>query len=353
MPALIEADQRDASTYFNSEALNVTNSQKKDAATFPQPRKIKAKFKPGFEKLREKTHTKNRLVCLFRAVGASDLATKMQDCSAFFYVTKTDRCIQRSEETFHCGSRHCPFCAAIKAQRKIDKYLPKAEAYFEQNAHVTPVHLILTQKHRRGESRVESVNRILKSFRTLIRRGFWKKHCADGGIYSVETTIGRDGLYHTHIHLLVFRRKYFDVRAFRREWLDVTGDSVNFKVIPIDTISGGLNEIVGYLSKPVDVSKFTPKHTRDLLAMNNVKLFGTFGDFRKFCASFEPEPEPEAAPTVKAEAGDVCKCHGLPLERVKMTAKERIEFEREMYERRKAATFQQPFAERPRPPLIR
>lgn len=321
------------STYLDNRVLNVTTQQTDAPPTYPERRKIKPKFKPGFEKLSEKTKSKNKLAGLFRDVGAVDLASKMFDCSAFFYVTKTDRCIQRTEETFHCGSRHCAFCAAIKAQRKLNNYLPKAEAYFEQNIHVTPIHLVLTQKHYRKEVLIKSVNRILKSFRALIRRAFWKNHCKDGGIYAVEYTLGHDNCWHAHIHLLVFRRRFFDVRAFRREWLDVTGDSKNIRVRLIDTLGGGLEEIIGYIGKPADVSRFTTNHAQQILKLNGVKMFGTFGDFRKFCADFKPI-EAEAETKEKAEAGGVCACHGLPLVRVKLAIGERIEFERELYERR-------------------
>jgi hypothetical protein len=147
----------------------------------------------------------------------------------------------------------------------------------------------------------------------------------------VEFTVGRDGNWHTHLHCLVFRRRYFDVKPFRSEWLDVTGDSVNFKVKLIDTLAGGLEEVIGYISKPKDTEKFTVRHVKQVLDLTGVRMFGTFGDFRTFCASFihsEPESVVERETLVE---GDLCDCCSLPLFRVKLDIKGRIELEKQAY----------------------
>lgn len=322
--------EAEPTTYFNNGVNNATTRQAAGVKTHRKPSKLKERYKPTFVKLSEKNETKSRLCALIREAGDYVLANKMRDCSRMFSVLTSGHCAPQSE-TFHCSSRHCPFCAAIRAQERINDYLPKAEAFYTHNASVTPVHLVLTQKHRKGEQLLDSIIRLLKAFRKLIRRAFWKKHCGEGGVYAVEFTVGRDGNWHTHLHCLVFRREFFHVSKLRREWHQVTGDSVNFKIIPIDTLSGGLEEIIGYISKPKDVSKFTVDHVRQMLDIKGVRMFAAFGDFRAFCASFET-PEAEATPEEKKLCeGDVCPCHGLVLFRIALDIDGKIELEKQMY----------------------
>jgi hypothetical protein len=132
------------------------------------------------------------------------------------------------------------------------------------------------------------------------------------------------------------------VRQFRAAWLDVTGDSVNFKIKRIDTLAGGLEEVIGYISKPQDVSIFTVADAEQLLELKGVKLFGTFGKFRKFCASYQtPEPsEPLEIialmfPKEPLIEGDLCECCGLTLFRLRLDIKERIELEKHVYAAKK------------------
>jgi hypothetical protein len=316
--------------YFNNGVNNATTRHAEHTPLAQNQARIKAKFKPSYIKLSEQNDTKRRLCALIHEAGDYVLANRMRDCSRMFSVLTSGHCAPKSE-TFHCSSRHCPFCAAIRAQERNANYLPKVEAFYTQNASVTPVHLVLTQKHRKGEQLLDSINRLLKSFRKLIRRAFWKKHCAEGGVYAVEFTVGRDGSWHAHLHCLVFRRQFFHVSKLRAEWFDVTKDSINFKIIQIDTLAGGLEEIIGYISKPKDVSKFTVDHVQQMLDIKGVRMFAAFGEFRTFCASLElPETEAEQEQKMLCE-GDLCACHNLPLFRVCLDIKGRIELEKQIY----------------------
>ena len=166
------------------------------------------------------------------------------------------------------------------------------------------------------------------NFRKLIRRGFWKEHLGAGGCYAVEFTIGSDGAWHCHLHLLLFRRKFFDVRQFRAVWRDITGDSVNFRIDRVESVFEGLREVVKYISKPIDVSKFQARHLRQVLDLKGVRLFDTFGAFRKFSAGFEvPEAESPSDNAKKLE-GDCCDECGQHLFLMHFTIREQIDFER-------------------------
>jgi hypothetical protein len=156
-------------------------------------------------------------------------------------------------------------------------------AFVRQNR-VTPVHLVLTQIHKK-ETRKQSVKRLKTAFNNLIRREFWKEHFK-GGTWSVEFTEGRDGLHHTHLHIIGFRKRFFDIGLLRTEWFSVTGDSFNLRLDPITELSKGLLEVFKYVSKPLDTDRFTGEDLRDFLNLRNTHLFGSFGEFRTFKSNY-------------------------------------------------------------------
>jgi hypothetical protein len=326
-----------ARTYLDNAVPNAVTRQRSEAVNLPSPNKRRTKYTPNYEILAQKTQTKNRLARLFREAGKPDVSDKMRDCSNFFDILTTGQCIEKTVTTFYCSSRHCPFCAAIRVRERQEEYLPKFEAFARLNPQETACHLVITQKPYRGESLISSIKRLLSNFRKLIRREVWKEYFDAGGCYSVEFTKGRGGCWHTHLHLAVFRSKFLNVKQFRAAWLDVTGDSVNFKIKRIDTLAGGLEEVIGYISKPQDVSIFTVADAEQLLELKGVKLFGTFGRFRKFCADYQPpEPEPleiiaRMFPTDPLIEGDLCECCGLTLFRLRVDIRQRIELEKQVY----------------------
>lgn len=312
--------------YFNSELLNshnVINSQQSESQSLQKPRK----YKRFWERLREKNETKKQLCVLLSELKETQLEQKMSDCSARFETTTCGKHIVDRTVNFHCGHRACPFCAEIRAQRLINDYLPKAEAFAKANTQTTACHLVITQKHYQNEQLSDSIKRLLSNFRKLIRRSFWKDHFA-GGCYAVEFTRGRDGCWHAHLHCLVFRRRYFNVNQFRAAWLDVTGDSVNFKIKRIDTLAGGLNEIIGYISKPVDVKNFKANHLKQVLDLKGTKLFSSFGKFRAFSAAFELEADEPTETKEKQREGDLCEHCNDVLYTFRQSIEQQITFEK-------------------------
>jgi hypothetical protein len=151
---------------------------------------------------------------------------------------------------------------------------------FVRENRVTPVHLVLTQTHKK-ETRKQSVKRLKTAFNNLIRREFWKEHFK-GGTWSIEFTKGKDGLHHTHLHIIGFRNRFFDIDLLRAEWFSVTGDSFILRLDPITELSKGLLEVFKYVSKPLDTDRFTAEDLRDFLNLRNTHLFGSFGEFRIF-----------------------------------------------------------------------
>jgi hypothetical protein len=327
-------------TYLDNSVPNAIKPQLREPENLPKRNNRAAKFTPNYEILVQKTRTKNRLSKLFRANGKTDVANKMRDCSNFFDILTSGQCIKRTTTTFFCSSRHCPFCAEIRARELQEDYLPKLESFAKENPSLDACHLVLTQKQYKGESLLNSIKRLLKNFEKMRRRAVWSEYFDAGGLYGVEFTKGRHG-WHTHLHCEVFRSKFLNVNQFRAAWLDVTGDSMNFKIKRIDTLKGGLEEIIKYISKPKDVANYTVSDVEQLSELKGVKLFGTFGRFRKFCASYQMPTSDASELKIDIDAeplieGDLCECCGLTLFRLRLDIKGRIELEKHVYAAKKA-----------------
>ncbi len=286
-------------TYFNNKGTSEQNKNKVQRLS-------------KSERLAVKVKTKEKLVNLLKRIDR-ELSEKISKCASEFEVRKLD-CSTKGKGVigrvpYHsCDFRLCPFCALKRGRKVLKKYFPKIESFLHANKRLTPVHLVLTQKHREGETIKETRKRLLTSFKKLSRRKFWESYFA-GGLYSVEMTVGSDELNHVHLHILAFRRRFFDVSILRAEWKKITGDSVNFRLDRITDLASGCREILKYISKPSDVNKFTPKHIREFLELKGAKMIGVFGEFGRFCASFDKEKgATDNEDETILNVGDACPC---------------------------------------------
>jgi hypothetical protein len=191
---------------------------------------------------------------------------------------------------------------------------------------VTPVHLVLTQTHRK-ENRKQSAKRIRDAFTKLQRREFWKNHFK-GGTWSLEFTKGKDRLHHTHLHIIGFRRRFFDIELLRSEWLAVTGDSHVIHLRKVKDIATSLQEVVKYVSKPLDIRRFDADDLREFLGLKNMRMFGTFGEFRDFCKGFKPSDNDGEFDSLARDLVEGCACPQCnePLFDLRMSAKELPQF---------------------------
>jgi plasmid rolling circle replication initiator protein Rep len=237
------------------------------------------------ERLEKKQKTKEKLILLLEKIAEKDLAERLRVCSSKWTTITCGSHVISRRPNHRCEFRLCSFCAARRSRKIQTKYLPLLNEFLRTGKRSTPVHLVLTQKHRRGETLNESKKRLMSSFKKLQRREFWQNHFY-GGIYAFEATIS-DGLYHSHLHILAFRRRFFDVSILRREWQKTTGDSHVLRLDRISDIESGLREVVKYISKPLDIEKFSLKHLREMLELKGQRMFGAFGLFAKFCRTFD------------------------------------------------------------------
>ena len=268
--------------------------------------------------------TRKTLQGLCLEIREPELADKLCRCHANLAVITCGQHIARVIPDYACGFRLCPDCARKRAGKLLTKYLPAVVA-FPAVSNTTPVHLVLTQAHRKETLR-EAVKRITAHFKTLRNRKFWNEHFK-GGLFAVEFTIGKDGLYHAHLHILAFRTRFFDVQLLKDIWLEITGDSTNLR---LDQVKGGidtLREVLKYAVKPASIDDFTPAHLRDFLAMKKQRMFGTFGEFQKFARTYEPEPESVAlVAQIEAGIGRPCSHCGNELFDIRLRGSDLPEF---------------------------
>lgn len=282
------------------------------------------------ERAGARLQTRRTLQNLATEIGETELADKVCRCHANLAVVTCGKHIEKIIPDYVCGFRLCPDCGRRRSARLLRNYLPAVVAY-PMASGTQAVHLVLTQAQRR-ETLSAAVKRITKNFKTLRRRAFWNDHFK-GGLFAVEFTISKDGLYHAHLHILAFRRRFFDVQILKDLWLEITGDSSNLRLdrINANDLISGLREVLKYAVKPASIADFTADHLRDFMAMKGQRMFGTFGEFQKFARTYEPPAELPALLTgLDLGPGSPCSHCGEALFDVRVKGKDLPEFIRRM-----------------------
>jgi hypothetical protein len=310
-------------TYFNNKGTTL-------------PFRSKGQQKSASERLEIKHQTKEKLMLLLKKIGEVELSDRVKICGSKFSTLTCGRHVISRKPFNNCEFRLCPHCASRRSKKIARKYLPMMTEFLK-TGRFTPCHLVLTQAHRKGETVAASRKRLMKSFGNLVKRKFFEQHFA-GGVYAFEATISESvdvaGCWHSHLHLLVFRRRFFDISHLRSEWKKVTGDSHVLRLDPVKDIQSGLREILKYVSKPLDIAKFKPRHLREFLLMKGAKMFGAFGQFSVFCRKFEPSDNQEPAEGEEVYSGytegDCCPFCDEPLFEMVLTVEELIGFMRRL-----------------------
>jgi hypothetical protein len=297
---------------------------------FDSELKRKSKFKvkkSKAERLEIKYKTKNKLVGLLHEVGEKKIAQSMALCGSYSDVLTCGQHIVSETPNHRCNVRFCVLCANRRSNKYNKKYLPYTLAFVElSRVKVTPCLLTLTQKKIKGERLEKSRERLLKSFRKMIRKPFFRDYF-DGGLFTVENVNSDEG-NHCHLHSVVFRKKFIDEKLLKREWAKVSEGAKNLNIQRIDDLESGLRECIKYVSKPIDIENFEKKNLLELLEIKGKQMIGTFGKFREFCQTHELLKEAPKEEKPKLEEGNCCyHCNDdSVLFHVRMTANQKIDF---------------------------
>ncbi len=200
-----------------------------------------------------------------------------------------------------CHDRFCLPCANEKARVAAARLHAKIQG--------TPHRFLTLTLHTDTDSLADSLSRLLKSFRKLRQRAFWKRH-VKGGIAIVEVTYNHDRKrWHPHLHVVVAGR-YMAKADIGKEWYAVTGDSwiVDIRLIRDDNTAS--KYLAKYATKGYNasVTKTFETLTTALVAMRGRRLLITFGTWRGFRIT-DPESDESWLPVasltrLRAQATD-------------------------------------------------
>jgi len=178
----------------------------------------------------------------------------------------------------YCGNRFCPVCSVPRLSR-----VRRRLNWIVQ--HVTPPKgygiKFLTLTILNEPDLAEMLKHLVKSFRRLRQRAFWKQYVL-GGAFVLEVT-GRPGNWHAHIHSIIEAR-FIPYHKLISLWITVSGSrGVWIEKVP-------KNAIVGYLTKYLSKSSVPTEITDDVSeAVSGFRLFQPFGSWYAVNLTFQTE----------------------------------------------------------------
>jgi len=213
-----------------------------------------AQFKENYEK-----DVKNE-----ESINALKSAQKLNECGNYLLFKNFYTIGEVKLSKLRTCGQHllCPFCAAIRASRAIQKYVERIDQVLQENRKLKPVLITLTVKN--GSDLAERSEHLMKSFRKLLdrRRDYEKKgrgfneFCkVQGAMYSYENTFNeKTGEWHPHIHMFALVDNWIDQQEFSEYWHSLTGDSM-----VVDVRRAKKEKGHGYSKAAAEVCKYALK----------------------------------------------------------------------------------------------
>lgn len=181
-----------------------------------------------------------------------------------------------------CGDRFCRVCSQRRSAR-IRARLADLHHHVKLKRGFTFKFMTLTIPS--GPDLQTQFDLIVKSFRRLRQRKYWRTR-VDGGGYVVEVTIGKHGLWHVHIHAIVYS-SYLPVRQLSANWSMCSPG----QIVHISMISGP--QVARYVSKYVSKSLALERRTGYASrVLKGNRLFQPFGSFQNAMQSTKREGHP-------------------------------------------------------------
>ena len=156
----------------------------------------------------------------------------------------------------------CPFCAALRASKSMQKYLERIDQVLQENRKLKPVLITLTVKN--GSDLAERSEHLMKSFRALLerRRDYEKKGAALTSSVKCRAlctpmktpSTRKTDEWHPHIHMFALVDQWIDQQEFSEYWHSITGDSMVVDVRRVKKEKGH-----GYSKAAAEVCKYALK----------------------------------------------------------------------------------------------
>lgn len=222
----------------------------------------------------------------------ADLAVKISSCANYLLFKHYETGELHLHGAVTC-KKHllCPFCAMRRGAKYLRKFMEKLEQLREEgllNDDFRPYFVTLTQ--RDGESLKTSYTAIRTAFQRFLGKrrdclkgyGICELAKAEMGAYSFETKRGKNsGLWHPHVHMVVWCRVPIDQAELSRQWLEITGDSFIVDVRPLTAKDGKDSLIAGFCEVFKYAVKFSDMDEADTFeayrVLSGKRLVGSFG----------------------------------------------------------------------------
>lgn len=172
-----------------------------------------------------------------------------------------------------CRCRWCVPCGVAKAARLVRDLLPQVEGLDIR-------FITLTLRHSDTPLR-DQIDRLYRSYTELKSRPLFRD-AVDGAAAFFEVKVGRDGLWHPHLHILAAGR-FIDQKDLSREWHKITGDSSIVDIRRPPERRQVLTYVTKYVTKPLDGSVFSDPCRLDeaICALKGRRLCNGSGCLRK------------------------------------------------------------------------
>lgn len=137
----------------------------------------------------------------------------------------------------------------------------------------------------------DQIDRLYRSFLVLRRRRFWTDR-VQGGAAFCEVKVGRDGLWHVHLHILA-EGTWMSVKDLAGQWWAVTGDSMVVDIRKPTNNDELAAYVTKYVTKPTsaDVYRDRDRLQEIMISLKGRRLCTTFGTWRKHRLTEQPELE--------------------------------------------------------------
>lgn len=214
---------------------------------------------------------------------------KIRHCASFlqFKVYDDEEQTKKLHRANFCEHPLCVMCAWRLSIKRTRELAEAVKILKEQNPEGRFYFLTLTVSNWDKISKVR--------LKKLQKQGveFIRKVLGTTSYYvSLEITIGKDGLYHPHLHALVYTTKYIDttldsIASYRKEWAKITKKrDMNYQILTVYPIARGkdgeksLHEITKYILKPeIKISREMVINVSK--SIENIKKGFSSGEIRK------------------------------------------------------------------------
>lgn len=211
--------------------------------------------------------------CLNRIGASPGRLDRFCNCGSGCCVEVNDATGEARLNANYCRDRLCLPCGRSRSARVTRALIAEAGKRTVRFA-------TFTLRHTQTPL-ADQIDRLYRSFSALRRRAFFKSKCT-GGAAVLEVKLGKEGLWHVHLHCLLLG-SFIDQAELSREWYRTTGDSYVVDIRKVDSGHASIRYCAAYVGKPVDAGIYQSQDKLDeaARALHGRRVVNTWGEWAK------------------------------------------------------------------------